>query len=87
MRFVIGQTDNPEAEMSLQEEIEEFGPMLRLPIKDTYTGLPWKTHSFVVTVYRLYNPKFIVKVDDDLYVRWCMRTPLCWLGVDALCDC
>eukprot|EP00873_Tetraselmis_striata_P013995 jgi/Tetstr1/434259/TSEL_023366.t1 len=69
MRFVIGQTDNPEAEMSLQEEIEEFGPMLRLPIKDTYTGLPWKTHSFVVTVYRLYNPKFIVKVDDDLYVR------------------
>eukprot|EP00193_Tetraselmis_chui_P021554 CAMPEP_0177784774 /NCGR_PEP_ID=MMETSP0491_2-20121128/19912_1 /TAXON_ID=63592 /ORGANISM="Tetraselmis chuii, Strain PLY429" /LENGTH=407 /DNA_ID=CAMNT_0019305627 /DNA_START=390 /DNA_END=1609 /DNA_ORIENTATION=+ len=69
MRFVVGQTSNAEHELALQQEIEEFGPFLRLPINDTYKTLPWKTHAFVVTAFRLYNPKFVVKVDDDVYLR------------------
>lgn len=62
-------TSNAEHELALQQEIEEFGPFLRLPINDTYKTLPWKTHAFVVTAFRLYNPKFVVKVDDDVYLR------------------
>lgn len=69
VRFVVGHTPSREHEVALQKETEEFGPFLRLPINDTYEGLPWKTHAFVVTAFRLYNPKFVVKLDDDVYVR------------------
>jgi hypothetical protein len=69
MRFVIGQTSNQTLEARLQREIAAHGPMLRLGVEESYVKLSWKSQSFFVTVYEQYDVEYIVKVDDDVYVR------------------
>jgi len=69
MRFVIGQTDNTTAEERLHEEIRNYGPMLRLDVTESYKNLAWKSHHFFLAVHRYYNADYVVKIDDDVYLR------------------
>mmetsp|Transcript_4590 Transcript_4590/g.12773 ORF Transcript_4590/g.12773 Transcript_4590/m.12773 type:complete len:410 (-) Transcript_4590:101-1330(-) len=69
MRFVIGHTTNTSAAAALDKEIQQFGPMLRLNLLEGYTALSYKSHAYFATVMSLYNPAFVVKIDDDTYFR------------------
>lgn len=70
MRFVIGQTDDQSAEEQLQREIAAYGPMLRLNITESYEGLAWKSHHYLLMVHRYFDADYVVKIDDDVYLRF-----------------
>lgn len=40
-----------------------------MPPQEGYADLPRKTLLFFETVLRQYDPQYIVKVDDDVYLR------------------
>eukprot|EP00873_Tetraselmis_striata_P008348 jgi/Tetstr1/428612/TSEL_018601.t1 len=69
MRFVIGQTDDQSAEEQLRREIAAYGPMLRLNITESYEGLAWKSHHYFLMVHRYFDADYVVKIDDDVYLR------------------
>lgn len=84
MRFVIGQTDNTTAEKRLHEEIRNYGPMLRLDVTESYKNLAWKSHHFFLAVHRYYNADYVVKIDDDVYLRWAANSMIRRLHVILL---
>ncbi|KAK9909511.1 hypothetical protein WJX75_003351 [Coccomyxa subellipsoidea] len=68
VRFIIGHTKLAADEAALGAEEREFGGFLRLPIEG-YTSLPSKTVSFLKLATRLFTPEYVVKIDDDVYLR------------------
>ncbi|KAI7840006.1 hypothetical protein COHA_006271 [Chlorella ohadii] len=68
-RFVIGHSSDPRKEAALAAEAAQHGDMLRLDLVEGYAGLPAKTIAFLRAVTQQWNPQYIVKADDDVYVR------------------
>jgi len=70
LRFVIGsKTTDPKGEAEIAAEEATYGGFLHLDIEETYLRLTNKTLTFFRTVMELYNPQYIIKVDDDVYLR------------------
>lgn len=70
LRFVIGsKATDPAGEAEIAAEEAAFGGFLRLEIEETYLNLTNKTMTFFRTVMRQYNPQYIIKIDDDVYLR------------------
>ena len=69
LRFVIGHTTHAKAEAEVASEEKKHGGFLRLPIQEEYLSLTNKTFTFFTTVVQQYNPQYIFKVDDDVYLR------------------
>jgi len=69
VRFVIGHSQVPEDEARLEEEANRHRDMMRLPITEHYLGLPKKTITFFKTVLDMFDPEYIFKVDDDVYLK------------------
>lgn len=38
-------------------------------LQESYGGLPFKVLTFLKAVMALYNPAYVYKVDDDVYLR------------------
>ncbi|PSC68247.1 putative glucan 1,3-alpha-glucosidase [Micractinium conductrix] len=69
-RFVIGQSADPAAEAALAADAAAHADFLRLEgLVEGYAGLPTKTLTFLRAVTQRYDPQYIVKVDDDVYLR------------------
>ncbi|KAK9834060.1 hypothetical protein WJX81_006707 [Elliptochloris bilobata] len=70
LRFAIG--DPPaELEQDILQEEEASGPFLRIPgkVRDTYKTLTFKTVAFWEVVAQHFSVQYVIKVDDDSYVR------------------
>lgn len=68
-RFVIGHSADTAAEAALAAEEAAHHDFQRLPLTEGYAGLPAKTLLFLRAVTEQYDPQYIVKVDDDVYLR------------------
>ncbi|KAL6767917.1 hypothetical protein ACKKBF_B37090 [Auxenochlorella protothecoides x Auxenochlorella symbiontica] len=68
-RFVVGHSPDSGAEAALNAEEAKHGGFMRLDLVEGYADLPRKTLLFFETVLRQYDPQYIVKVDDDVYLR------------------
>ncbi|CAD7702822.1 unnamed protein product [Ostreobium quekettii] len=70
LRFVIGKHDNPEMEQQIGDESNECGGcFLRIDFEERYLNLAHKTLAFISMVVSLYDADYIVKIDDDVYLR------------------
>jgi galactosylxylosylprotein 3-beta-galactosyltransferase len=69
MRFIIGHSSNAAAEADIAKEEANYGGFLRLPLQEDYMNLTNKTLMFFRTVINLYDPEYIIKADDDVYLR------------------
>eukprot|EP00210_Caulerpa_lentillifera_P005805 g5551.t1 len=69
VRFVIGHSSNQEAEYQLQLEQEKHDDFVRLDFEEHYLSLTFKTLTFFRYVIKHFDPKYIVKIDDDVYFR------------------
>lgn len=69
MRFIIGRTSNDTKEAELMTESKEHGGFLRLDLEEQYNSLTNKTVAFLQSVTSIYEPQYIVKADDDVYLR------------------
>ncbi|KAK2077461.1 hypothetical protein QBZ16_004306 [Prototheca wickerhamii] len=69
VEFVIGHSPLPEAEEAVAREQAAHGGFLRLDLVETYADLPRKTLVFFSTVLQKYRPRYIFKVDDDVFLR------------------
>eukprot|EP00803_Ostreobium_quekettii_P008075 evm.model.scf_194.3 EVM.evm.TU.scf_194.3 scf_194:20205-23426(+) len=70
LRFVIGHHDDPEMEQQIADETKECGGcFLRLDFQERYLNLAHKTLAFVSLVIKRYDVEYIVKIDDDVYLR------------------
>lgn len=67
VRFVVGHSSDPIEEAKLADEERNFGDFLRVPLVESYYGLTNKTKTFMATAFSLYDPDWVVKVDDDVY--------------------
>ena len=68
--FVLGQTDNKKDQERIKKESDEFGDILQIEMKDDYYNLTLK----VVGLFNwlntsCYQPNFVLKIDDDVYVN------------------
>lgn len=71
-RFVIGLVDvrgSAESLPELHRELNTHNDILKLPLDDSYRALPRKSLLFFRHVGRHYNARYIVKVDDDVYLQ------------------
>ncbi|KAK9840978.1 hypothetical protein WJX81_003632 [Elliptochloris bilobata] len=68
VRFAIGEVPK-EYKRQIAEEERKFGAFLHIPVKDHYKTLAFKTLAFWQLVIEQYNARYIIKVDDDNYVR------------------
>lgn len=70
VRFVAGSSADAALEAALSAEAEQHGDFLRLPhLIEGYAGLPTKTLRFLRAVTERYEPQYILKVDDDVFLR------------------
>ncbi|KAI4388263.1 hypothetical protein MLD38_000606 [Melastoma candidum] len=68
-RFVIGKTKDSAKMSELRKEVAEYDDFLLLDMEEEYSNLPYKTLAFFKAAYALYDSKFYVKADDDIYLR------------------
>ncbi|XP_043688296.1 probable beta-1,3-galactosyltransferase 14 [Telopea speciosissima] len=68
-RFVIGRTSDRSKMAELRQEVAEYDDFLLLDIEEEYNRLPNKTLAFFKAAYGLFDSKFYVKADDDIYLR------------------
>ncbi|KAK9861688.1 hypothetical protein WJX84_008252 [Apatococcus fuscideae] len=70
LRFLIGQSTSDASETSLQHEQESHGDLWRLPLQETSR---LQLHQKVIQFFReatcKYEANYIIKIDDDKYVR------------------
>ncbi|GAB4819945.1 hypothetical protein N2152v2_006991 [Parachlorella kessleri] len=66
VRFVVG---HPLKEAAMQQEADTYGGFWRLPVQEAYLSLANKTLMFLSEAARRYDAQYIVKVDDDVYLR------------------
>eukprot|EP00210_Caulerpa_lentillifera_P004025 g3840.t1 len=67
IRFIVGHSSDPKEEEKLAEEERTYGDFLRVPLVESYYALTNKTKTFMATAFSVYDPDWIVKVDDDVY--------------------
>ncbi|CAA6672933.1 unnamed protein product [Spirodela intermedia] len=68
-RFVIGRTNDAAKMAAFREEVREYDDFMLLDIEEEYSKLPYKTLAFFKAAYQLFDAKFYVKADDDIYLR------------------
>jgi hypothetical protein len=61
--------DETVAIQKLVEEQESYGDIVQVRSPDTYGGLTQKTIETIRWAHRAYNPKFLMKCDDDSLVN------------------
>lgn len=66
---MIGSSSNPAAEAGLEAEQAKHGGFMRLPLQEGYSSLTNKTLTFLRYVSQRYDAQYIVKMDDDVYLR------------------
>ena len=67
--FVLGKTKDPQLEKEIKQESAIFNDVLVLDIEDNYDNLIIKSYSGLLWGLVHVNPRFILKADDDVYVR------------------
>jgi hypothetical protein len=68
-KFVIGHSKDLSREQELQKEVEKYDDFMRIPTTESYANLAVKSRVFLEMVMLEYSPDYIIKVDDDVYVR------------------
>eukprot|EP00890_Picochlorum_soloecismus_P002142 jgi/Picsp_1/2929/NSC_01154-R1_galactosyltransferase family protein len=68
-KFVIGNCKDQHREEELQKEVDKYDDFMRIPTTESYENLAVKSRVFLEIVMLEYSPDYIVKVDDDVYVR------------------
>lgn len=66
--FMLGITGDAEQDSAVEEESEKYGDILRAPSIEYYRNIiskVWYAFEWALP----YHPKYILKVDDDIYVR------------------
>lgn len=70
VKFVVGYHPySKEENARMVKEIDKHEDILRINIEEQYNNLVEKSREFFNVVMRKYNPKYIIKVDDDVYVK------------------
>lgn len=69
LRFVVGQLQDPVGQAALDEEQRVHKDFQVVKVRETYENLVLKVYTFLQDVQAAYNPAFIIKTDDDLYIR------------------
>ncbi|GMH42893.1 hypothetical protein BSKO_10812 [Bryopsis sp. KO-2023] len=69
VKFVMGHSIDESREWDVKVEEQKYGKFLRLDVEEGYLQLADKTLLFIRTVVKLYEPEYILKVDDDVYFR------------------
>ena len=71
VKFVIGfhADDMGKENAELEKESSKYGDIARLPVTESYGNLVEKSYEYFRWVMRHYNPKYIIKVDDDVYLK------------------
>ena len=85
VKFVMGHALDDKSEQALVRESRIHGDLLRLELHETYANLAEKSHAFFKAVMSLYDPNYIIKVDDDVYFKL-SRLPSVvkhWDSIDA----
>lgn len=79
--FMLGLTGNETRDQAIDEEASEYGDIIRTFEKESYRNIVYKVwFSFDWATH--YKPKYIIKVDDDVYLHlprfftWITRTKL-----------
>ena len=67
--FVLGKTQVPQLGKEIKQESAIFNDVLVLDIEDNYGNLIIKSYSGLLWGLVHVNPRFILKADDDVYVR------------------
>ena len=62
------QKDDPD-ELRVQEEIKQYGDILRLDMVDTYADLSTKTMKMFTVLPAKFDADFYFKIDDDVAVN------------------
>ncbi|KAL0025605.1 hypothetical protein WJX79_007394 [Trebouxia sp. C0005] len=68
-RFVVGQLQDPVAQAALDQEQRDHQDFLVLKVQESYENMILKAYMFLQDVQARYNPEFIIKTDDDVYIR------------------
>lgn len=68
-RFIVGYLQDPVAQAALDQEQRDHQDFLVLKVQETYENLVLKVYTFLQDVQAMYNPEFIIKTDDDVYIR------------------
>jgi len=69
IRFIIGNTTSPDVESFLVTESAQFYDIVRVPVLESYFNLTMKTAEFFKWTQATYNFKWLMKCDDDSFVR------------------
>ena len=71
VKFVIGfhENDMGKEESDIEKEISKYGDIVRLSVTESYENLVEKSYEYFRWVIQHYNPKYIIKVDDDVYLK------------------
>ncbi|CAI7833072.1 unnamed protein product [Closterium sp. NIES-54] len=66
-RFIVGH-GSAEDEQMLQAENSTHGDLFRVDVQESYLNLNHKILLFFTTAFKLYEAKFYVKIDDDIFL-------------------
>ncbi len=69
VKFVIGQGPSKVSQTMIELEDQEHKDIMMLDVKEDYRNLVTKSREFFKKVMAAYSPKYIVKVDDDVYLQ------------------
>lgn len=69
IRWVVGFSSNSTAQALLEQEANVYGGFWALRHEEAYDTLTQKTMLMFRSVSRKCKPQYILKVDDDVYVR------------------
>lgn len=69
LRFVVGSTSDSAAAAIIADEETKYGGFMRLPIEEAYLSLTNKTLTFFRQAIATWDVDYVMKVDDDVYLR------------------
>ena len=69
VRFVIGHSSDATQEQDVGREEASHHDFIRLPLVEDYRSLTNKTMTFFQTILEHYSFQYVIKVDDDVYLK------------------
>ena len=69
VKFVIGQGTGEASQTMIEMEQQKHKDIMMLDVEEDYHNLVTKSREFFRKVMASYSPKYIVKVDDDVYLQ------------------
>lgn len=69
VKFVIGEAADRISQAMIRSEQEKHQDIMTLDVKEDYHNLVTKSREFFRNVLASYAPKYIMKVDDDVYLQ------------------